>query len=98
MSATDEEIEFLSVFPPNKRYGAETKLDKRLKAERRAQLSERQLSRGGRVRDAQMNFRTTPAVKAMAATLAGKLGLSIAETVELAISGLASQHGVKDDA
>lgn len=74
------------------------RLETRRKAERRAAMSEKQLSRGGRARSAQMNVRTTPAIKALAAKIANELGIGLAETIELAISELASQKGVKPDA
>jgi hypothetical protein len=45
-----------------------------------------------------MNFRTTPAMKALAVKLADTLGIGIAETIELAIAELASRNGVKEDA
>ncbi len=92
---TDEEIEFKSQFK-GRGYATGTRTEKRLKAERRAAMTDRQLSRGGRARNAQMNFRTTPAMKALATMLAAKLGMGIAETIELAISELASRHGVND--
>jgi len=97
MKDTDYEIEFISLFG-NGRYASKTRTEERLKAERRSQMSDRQLSRGGRARSAQMNVRTTPAVKQLAAKVAAKLGTGLAETLELAISELASQHGVTPDA
>jgi len=97
MKVTDDEIEFASLFS-TRAYSAETRTEKRLKAERRSQMSDRQISRGGRVRDVQMNFRTTAATKALAAKLADKLGASLAEAIELAISELASRNGVSPDA
>lgn len=70
--------------------------ERRRKAERRAQMSERQLSRGGRVRNAQLNIRTTDETKVLAAKLAETLGTSLAEAIELAIREAASRKGIKD--
>ena len=74
--ASDEEIEFASLFSPA-RYAKETKATQRMQAERRAAQTDKQHSRDGRARSVQVNFRSTPAFKALAAGLAKHLDLSV---------------------
>ena len=90
---------FASMFPTAGKgaFVDRTRLESRRQAERRAAMTPRQLSRGGRVRDAQLNVRTTRHVKLLAGNLAEALGLGLAETIELAISELASRKGVNLD-
>jgi hypothetical protein len=86
--ASDEEIEFASLFAPA-RYAKETKATQRMQAERRAAQTDKQHSRDGRARSVQVNFRSTPAFKALAAGLAKHLDLSVADMLEEAVKVLA---------
>jgi hypothetical protein len=66
----------------------------RVKAERRAQLTEKQRKRGGNaVRTTQINFRCSPAFRELAAGLAKHLECSIADVMEEALDMLASAKG-----
>ena len=68
----------------------------RIKAERRAQLTEKQRKRGGNaVRTAQINFRCSPAFRELAAGVAKHLECSIADVMEDALDMLASAKGYK---
>jgi hypothetical protein len=86
--ATDEEIEFASLFSSS-RYGAKAKTEKRLQAERRAAMSDKQHSRGGRARNVQMNFRSTQAFKEFTTGLAKHLDVSVADVIEEAVRAYA---------
>lgn len=96
-SLTEDEIEFESLFASS-RYAATTRTHKRLKAERRAALTDKQHARGGRARSVQINFRATPSLKALIANLADQLELSAADVIEEAIHALSTKHGLKLDA
>lgn len=100
MTDSEEERAFLQMFSGATDGGFVNKdrLEERRKAERRAAMTDKQLSRGGRARNAQLNVRTTPQVRALAGKLAQNLDLSLAEMIELAISELASQKGVMPNA
>jgi hypothetical protein len=91
---------FAAMFPAAKAEGFvdPNRLKKRAKAEKRSQMSDRQISRGGRIRTEQMNFRCTPAHKALTARLADALGISQADVVERAVQELARAIGVNLDA
>src|SRR5262245_39334093 len=68
----------------------------RIKAERRAQLTEKQRRRGGNaVRTTQINFRCSPAFRELAAGMAKHLECSIADAREGALDLLASAKGYK---
>ena len=88
----EDEIEFASLFAGS-RYATKTKTATRMKAERRAAMTEKQLSRGGRARSVQMNFRCTPAFKALATGLANHLNVSVADIIEEAVEALAKRKG-----
>ncbi|WP_423415560.1 hypothetical protein RLW55_03255 [Hyphomicrobium sp. B1] len=90
----DEEAEFASLFEAS-RYATTTKIEKRSAAERKASQTEGQRSRGGRARSTQMNFRCTPAFKALASGLAGTMEVSIADMLEEAVAALAKRKGYK---
>jgi hypothetical protein len=67
---------------------------KRIKAERRAQLTEKQRKRGGNaVRTTQINFRCSPAFRELAAGVARHLECSIADVMEDALEMLAKAKG-----
>lgn len=66
----------------------------RTRKERRAQLTERQRSRGA-VRTTQINFRCSPAFKQLAHDLSDFLDGSIADTLEEALNLLAKTKGYK---
>ena len=53
--SSEEEIEFASLFAASP-YGKSAKSETRMKAERRAAMTEKQRSRGGRARGVQMNL------------------------------------------
>jgi hypothetical protein len=68
----------------------------RIKAEWRAQLTEKQRRRGGNaVRTTQINFRCSPAFRELAAGVAKHLECSIADVMEGALDMLASTKGYK---
>lgn len=94
MSA-EEEAEFASIFRPT-RDASKARIESRMKAERRASLTDGQRSRGGRARSAQMNFRCTPAFKAFSAALAAHMNASLADMMEEAVMGLAKKKGFKE--
>ncbi len=99
MSMTEDEAEFESLF--GSRYATKTKTADRMKAERRAQLSESQRSRGGATRSENMNYRVTPAFKALSFGLAKFMSttsgskVSIADMMEEAVAALAKKKGFK---
>lgn len=95
MIDSDDLAIFKQAFTCTEPFVDKARLAKRRKAEKRAQMSERQLSRGGRKRDAQLNIRTTGDVKTLASKLAETMDMSLAELIELAITELASKKGVK---
>lgn len=94
MDLTDEEREFLRPFE-GRAFASKPRTAKRIKSEKRAQMSDKQLSRGGRIRTEQMNFRCTPAHKGLTAKLAEALGISQADVIERAVQELAKANGVK---
>lgn len=96
-TASEEEIEFMRQFE-GRAFGTKTRTGRRLKSEKRAQMTEKQLSRGGRIRTEQQNFRCTPAHKALTARVAAALGISQADTLERAVQEFAKANGVEPDA
>lgn len=89
MKTSEEEIEFASLFGKAK-YATAVDVQKRIKAERRSTMTEKEAGRAkGRARSAQINFRTTPETKTLAGGLASHMGLTIAEMIERAIEDLA---------
>jgi hypothetical protein len=68
----------------------------RSKAERRAQLTAKQRSRGA-VRTAQINFRCSPAFHQLATNVAKHLDCSIADVMEEALGMLATAKGYKGE-
>lgn len=98
MSTPEDEAEFASLFQAS-RYAAKTKTDVRVQAERRAAMTDRQRSRGGRARSLQMNFRCTPAFKKLAAGLTEHMAamadkdVSLADMFEEAVALLAKKKG-----
>lgn len=100
MASPEDEAEFASLFEAS-RFGAKTKTDVRMQAERRAAMTDRQRSRRGRARSLQMNFRCTPAFKKLAAGLTEHLGekadkdVSLADMFEEAVELLAKHKGYK---
>lgn len=92
--STEDEIEFASLFAAS-RYGQSAKNDARMKAERRAVMTDKQRSRGGRARSAQMNFRCTTAFKALVAGLSEHMDISAADMFEEAVTSLAKKKGFK---
>jgi hypothetical protein len=92
----DQVDSFTSLFPgpPGDQQREVRKV--RVKAERRAQLTEKQRKRGGNaVRTTQINFRCSPAFRELAAGLAKHLECSIADVMEDALELLASAKGYK---
>jgi hypothetical protein len=86
---SDEEIEFASLFNKTK-YATGVDVQKRIKAERRSTMTDKQAARAkGRARSAQINFRTTPQLKELASGLADHLGMTLADMMEKAITDLA---------
>lgn len=94
MMSAEDEAEFASLFEAS-RFATKTKIDKRAGAERKASQTEGQRSRGGRARSAQMNFRCTPAFKALASGLSASMEVSIADMLEEAVAALAKRKGYK---
>src|SRR3954447_9957990 len=98
--STEDEIEFASLFTSS-RYGTKAKTEARMQAERRATMTDKQRSRGGRARSVQLNFRCTPAFKALAAglaehmTLASGKEISVADVFKEAVPLLAKRKGYK---
>ena len=97
---SDDEIEFASLFAAT-RYGQSAKSEARIQAERRAAMTDKQRSRGGRARSTQENFRCTPAHKKLAAGLADFVStttgekVSLADIYEEAVALLAKKKGYK---
>ena len=97
---SEEEIEFASLFAASP-YGKSAKSETRMKAERRAAMTEKQRSRGGRARGEQENFRCTAAHKKLAAGLAEFMSkqadekVSLADMYEEAVALLAKKKGYK---
>ena len=92
---TDErEVEsFASMFSTG--YGVQPdRIEKRMKAEKRSALTDKQRKRGA-VRTAQINYRCTPAYKALAAGLAKHCNVSIADVMEEALAMLANTKKFK---
>ncbi len=92
--SSEDEIEFASLFTASP-YGKSAKSEKRILAERRAVMTDKQRSRGGRARSIQMNYRCTPAHKALAAGLAEHMQVSAADMYEEAVALLAKKKGYK---
>ncbi|MFA5956133.1 hypothetical protein [Hyphomicrobium sp.] len=79
-----------------------SKTASRVKAERRAVMTDKQRSKGeSRNRTIQMNFRCTPSLKRLATGLSGHMAaqsgkdVSIADMLEQAVELLAKQKGYK---
>ncbi|WP_423414853.1 hypothetical protein RLW55_16825 [Hyphomicrobium sp. B1] len=101
--SVEEEAEFASLFGVT-RYAKAPATEARIKAERRAAMTDKQRSRGSRkgaARSEQMHFRCTPAFKAFsdafARHLSGKADkrISTADMIEEAVYALAKQKGYR---
>ena len=90
-----DEIEFRSMFKGGSKIGDGHRVEARAKAERRSTMTAKERARGGkgRSRSLQMNFRCSPAFKALAAGLAKDMGVSVADVLEEAVHGLAKKKG-----
>ena len=64
------------------------RIEKRLRAEKRSALTQKQRKRGA-VRTAQINYRCTPSFKALATALAKHCDASVADVMEEALAMLA---------
>ncbi|MBS0240346.1 MAG: hypothetical protein JSR89_18190 [Proteobacteria bacterium] len=102
MSAEEEEAEFASLFSASAKFASKTGTERRVKAERRAAMTDKQRTKGGsQGRTIQMNFRCTPAFKRLAAGLCGHMAaqsgndVSTADMLEEAVKLLAKQKGYK---
>ncbi|CAA2143857.1 hypothetical protein [Hyphomicrobium sp. ghe19] len=91
---SNDEIEFASLFAAT-RYGQSAKSEARIQAERRAVMTDKQRSRGGRARSVQMNYRCTPAHKALISGLSEHMDVSAADMFEEAVALLAKKKGYK---
>jgi hypothetical protein len=96
MSDSEQVDSFAALFrdPPGDQQREARKA--RIKAERRAQLSEKQRRRGGHaVRTTQINFRCSPAFRELAGGMAKHLECSIADVMEEALEALARAKGYR---
>jgi len=89
--ADDEGMSFETAFTGL--FGANTNVEARLKAERRAGLTPKQRARKA-TRTVQVNVRATPALKALLDAIADKLDCSAADVFEKAIQDYAKSQGV----
>lgn len=95
------EIEFASLFSASTRFAAKTNTSARVKAERRAAMTEKQRTRGASGRTLQINFRGSPAFKKLASGLARHMAakldknVSLADVIEKAIYALAKAEGYR---
>lgn len=90
----EQEVEsFASMFAAG--FGAKPdRIERRMKAEKRSTLTEKQRRRGA-VRTAQINYRCSPAYKALASGLAKHCDASIADVMEDALALLAKAKNFK---
>jgi len=100
--ATEDEVEFASLFNVSSRFAAKTNTEARVKAERRAAMTEKQRTRGkSGGRTLQINFRGSPAFKKLAMGLTGHMtaktgkNVSLADVIEQAVRELAKAQGYK---
>lgn len=95
MNTEKEEVaDFASMFGGG--YAKTDRTEQRLRAERRASMTEKQRHRkGGAMRTAQLNFRCSPAFKKLASGLAKHRDCSIADMMEDAVAMLAKDSNYK---
>lgn len=92
VQAIDEGTDFAGQF--GQMFGTREATAKRLKAERQASKSPKQRARKA-VRVEQINFRASAGTKALSKAIADKLGCSVADVMERALTELAKSQGVK---
>ncbi len=90
--ADEQEVEsFLNMFAT---LSQSDRTERRIKAEKRSALTDKQRKRGA-VRTAQINYRCSPAYKALASDLAKHCNVSIADVMEEALAMLAKAKKFK---
>lgn len=94
MSESDENESFAKMFLAAGYAAKPERVEHRLRAERRSTMSTGQRRRGA-TRTTQINFRCTPAFKALSAGLAKHCDKSVADIMEEAVSFLAKAHGYR---
>jgi hypothetical protein len=91
MGDNEEGMSWESEF--DRTYGSPEKIVSRIKAERAANLTPAQRGRRGPVKK-QRNFRCTLQTDALIDAMADKLGMNIADVIELAVQQLAKTKGI----
>lgn len=99
---SEAEVEFASLFSASTRFATKTNTSARVKAERRAAMTEKQRTRGASGgRTLQINFRGSPSFKKLAMGLAGHMtaktgkSVSLADVIEKAVYALAKAEGYR---
>lgn len=92
MTIDEEGIDFSSVF--RDKFVSAARTEERLKAERRAGMTPRQRAKRAKKTES-LNFRCSPEVRALAATLAEKLDCGLSDVLERAVLDLAAKEKVQ---